>query len=96
MKKSKESEKYIEDKLNKGVKEAGGWTIKLLTSLITGLPDRLVLHKGKAFFIELKSTGKVPRPDQLTIHKKLLKFGFKVLVIDTVEGVNEFLKTLEV
>jgi hypothetical protein len=52
-----ESEKDIEKKLGVGVKKLGGWTLKLLPTFVSGLPDRLVLYKGRAIFVELKSSG---------------------------------------
>jgi hypothetical protein len=90
-----ESEKTIEKKLNKSVKDIGGWVIKLLPFLINGLPDRLVLYKGRAIFVELKSTGKEPEPLQLAIHRKLKRYGFEVHVIDSSEGVINFVNSLE-
>lgn len=93
--KNKESEKVIEKKLDIGVKKLGGWTLKLLPTFVSGLPDRLVLYKGRALFVELKSTGKRARPDQLRIHEKLRGYGFEVFVIDSSEGVTNFLSYLE-
>jgi hypothetical protein len=90
-----ESEKDIEKKLGVGVKKLGGWTLKLLPTFVSGLPDRLVLYKGRAIFVELKSSGKRARPDQLRIHEKLRGYGFEVLVIDSSEGVTNFVNTLE-
>lgn len=90
-----ESEKDIEKKLDVGVKKLGGWTLKLLPTFVSGLPDRVVLYKGHALFVELKSTGKRARPDQLRIHEKLRGYGFEVFVIDSSEGVTIFLNYLE-
>jgi len=90
-----ESEKVLEKKLHDKVKALGGWTLKLLPTFVSGLPDRLVLYQGKATFIELKSTGKKARPDQLSIHRKLEGFGFEVHVIDSTEGIINFVNSLE-
>lgn len=92
--KKPESEKLIEDKLAKGVKALGGWSLKLLPTFVTGLPDRLVLLRGRAYFAELKTAGKRARPDQLVVHRKLEKLGFKVSVIDSTDGVNHFLNEI--
>lgn len=86
-----ESEKALERKLHKEVVNAGGFTIKLLSTFITGLPDRLVLYKGQAFFVEVKTTGKKPTTIQLAIHKKLESFGFPVHVIDSTDKINNFI-----
>lgn len=94
IKKTKDSEKLLEKKLDRIVKELGGWTLKLLPTFVSGLPDRLVLYKGRALFVELKTTDKRARPDQLRIHKKLERLGFEVYVIDTSEGVDKFINRL--
>ena len=87
-----ESEKVLERNLNKEVKNLGGWSIKILSNFITGLPDRLVLIKGRAYFVEVKSEGKKPSPIQRVVHKKLEVLGFPVRVIDTTEKLNNFIK----
>lgn len=93
---AKQSEKKTEKYLNEQVKALGGWSIKLLSTLIRGLPDRLVLYKGKAYFVEVKSEGEEPTIIQRLVHKKLAGLGFTVWVIDTKEQVNEFIKEIEI
>ena len=88
----KESEKVLERNLNKEVKALGGWSIKILSNFITGLPDRLVLFNGRAYFVEVKSEGKKPSPIQRIVHKKLEALGFLVSVIDTTEKLNKFIQ----
>ena len=87
-----ESEKVLERNLNKEVKALGGWSIKILSNFITGLPDRLVLLNGRAYFVEVKSEGKKPSPIQRVVHKKLEALGFTVSIIDTTEKLNNFIK----
>ena len=87
-----ESEKVLERNLNKEVKALGGWSLKILSNFITGLPDRLVLHNGRAYFVEVKSEGKKPSARQRIVHKKLEVLGFPVSVIDTTEKLNSFIK----
>lgn len=63
------------------------WVIKLLSTFIKGLPDRLVLCKGGYIgFAEIKTTGKKPTKIQLYIHDKLKDLGFVVFVIDDIES----------
>mgnify|MGYP003456810062 CR=1 FL=1 len=88
----KESEKALERNLNKEVKALGGWSIKILSNFITGLPDRLVLLNGRAYFVEVKSEGKKPSHIQRVVHKKLEALGFTVSIIDTTEKLNNFIK----
>lgn len=86
-----ESEKLVERKLVELTKINNGMCIKLLCNHILGLPDRLCLFPGgKLAFIELKTTGEKPKRIQIFMHKKLRALGFRVEVIDTVEGVINF------
>lgn len=91
----KTSEKVIERKLVEAVKEKGGMCIKLLSDYITGLPDRLCLFPGqKAIFVELKTTGEKPRKIQVFIHNRLKALGFRVEVIDTLEGITKLIESV--
>lgn len=91
-----DSEKLVERKLVESVKANGGMCIKLLCDLLIGLPDRMCLFPGhKIVFVELKTTGKKPRPVQLYMHNKLRALGFRVEVIDTVEGVGNFINSIK-
>lgn len=91
MKSTVESEKLVERKLVELTKINNGMCIKLLCNHILGLPDRLCLFPGgKLAFVELKTTGEKPKRIQIFMHKKLRALGFRVEVIDTVEGVIEF------
>lgn len=90
-----ESEKVIERKLVEAVKANGGMCIKLLCDNLLGLPDRMVLMPhSKIAFVELKTTGQKPRRIQVFMHKKLRALGFRVEVIDTTEGVNNFIDSI--
>lgn len=89
----KESEKILEPKLAREVKKVGGWALKLPATFVSGLPDRLVLMPGgRAYFVEMKTTGEKPRKIQLAIHRKLRSMGFDVFVIDSTKGINEFIR----
>lgn len=90
-----ESEKVIERKLVQAIRNNGGLCIKLLCDQFTGLPDRLCLLPGcKIAFVEVKSTGKKPRPIQVYVHNKLRALGFRVEVIDTINGVEQFINSV--
>lgn len=91
-----ESEKVIERKLVEAVKANGGMCIKLLCDNLLGLPDRMVLMPhSKIAFVELKTTGQKPRRIQVFMHNKLINLGFRVEVIDTIEGVNNFINSIK-
>lgn len=90
-----ESEKVIERKLVEAIKANGGMCIKLLCDHLLGLPDRMVLMPhNKIAFVELKTTGQKPRRIQVFMHNKLRNLGFRVEVIDTIEGVNNFINSI--
>lgn len=90
------SEKVVERKLVELVKINGGMCIKLLCDQLIGLPDRMCLFPGhKIVFVELKTTGQKPRRIQVFMHNKLRNLGFRVEVIDTVEGVNNFINSIK-
>lgn len=79
-----ESEKLLERKLKKQVEALNGLCIKLLSTHISGLPDRLcLLPNQKIFFVELKTTAQKPNAIQLLVHNRLRKLGFKVYIIDS-------------
>ena len=89
-----ESEKVLEKYLVSEVKSLGGWAVKLLSGLVTGLPDRLILLPGGVVaFVEVKTTGKKATPRQLIVHKKLTQLGFRVEVLDSKEGINNFINS---
>ena len=90
-----DSEKLVERKLVELVKANKGMCIKLLCDQLIGLPDRLCLFPGhKIVFVELKTTGQKPKRIQAFMHNKLRALGFRVEVIDTVEGVNNFINSI--
>ena len=80
----KDLERTFSDLLNRTKKV---WVIKLLSTFIKGLPDRMILCKGGYVgFAEIKTTGKKPTKIQLYIHDKLRSLGFEVFVIDNIES----------
>ena len=80
----KDLERTFSDQLNRTKKV---WVIKLLSTFIKGLPDRMILCKGGYVgFAEIKTTGKKPTKIQLYIHDKLRSIGFEVFVIDNIES----------
>ncbi len=73
-------EASLETTFYKGVKKLGGKCIKMN---LTHWPDRQVLLPGgHVRFVEMKAPGEEPRKGQKTMHRRLRKMGFKVLVID--------------
>ena len=86
-------ESRIENKLKTEIDKLGGKAYKFISPGESGVPDRLVLLPGgKAIFVELKRPGEKPRKLQLLNHKKLRSLGFDVRVIDTINGVKDFIE----
>ncbi len=84
-------ESKVEDYFNQQVKKAGGEVRKLQWVNRRGAPDRLAMLNGP-HFVELKRPGKEPEAHQVREHKRMRKHGLKVYVIDTLAGVDAFIK----
>ena len=89
-------ESKIEKKLVSMVRKHGGRCLKFVSPGTAGVPDRIVLMPhGKMHFVELKAPGEKPRTLQVAVHEEFATMGFKVEVIDTPEGVEDFAKRLD-
>ena len=91
----KESEKVIERRLCKGVKDKGGLALKFPATQFAGIPDRICLLPGARIdWVELKSTGVKPTKLQLIVHGRLKALGFTVLILDSTAGVDKYLASV--
>ena len=72
------SERGIERKFVRTVKEAGGITLKFV----------------RIGFVEVKDTGKKPRPLQVARHRLLAGLGFRVFVLDRPEQIPDIILTI--
>lgn len=88
-------ESYLENKLRLSVKKLGGIALKFVSPGVDSVPDRIVLLKGKVWFVEMKAPGKTPTPKQLIRHDQLRGLGFKVLAINSNEELQNFLNELQ-
>ena len=60
---------------------------------VPGYNDFTVERRVAAtIWVELKATGVEPEPHQLREHERMRKMGQRVVVIDSIEGVEELLK----
>ena len=95
-------ERDIEAHLVKRVKALGGEVRKVQWIGRRGAPDRLVMtpsapigNGGTKFarttWVELKAPGVAPETYQLREHARMRKMGQRVVVIDSIEGVEELL-----
>lgn len=96
-------ERDIEAHLVRRVKDLGGEVRKVQWIGRRGAPDRLVMlprwlgpahinHIGQTVWVELKAPGVPAEPHQLREHDRMRKMGQRVIVIDSIEGVEELLK----
>lgn len=92
-------EKEVEAHLVKRVKELGGECRKVQWIGRHGAPDRLVMLPKEAYvddahcciWVELKAPGEKARPSQVREHERMRAMGQRVVVIDSIEGVEELL-----
>ena len=98
-------ERDIEDYLVKRVKAMGGEVRKVQWIGRVGAPDRLVMLPSTCatgwggqevevpttIWVELKAPGAKPRPSQVREHERMRSMGQRVMVIDSLEGVEELL-----
>lgn len=90
------NEKLLEKKLREVVKRMGGKALKFSSPYETGYPDRLVLMPNRrAYWAEIKTTGKKPTPKQLLRQTELREMGFVAEIIDSEETLRNFLKKIE-
>lgn len=84
----KSIEKYLRDKVEK----LGGKAFKFSSPGNNGVPDRIVLIAGRVKFVELKKPGEDLKPIQKYRKNQFEKLGFEVLVIDSIEKVDDFIE----
>ena len=90
------TEKYIEQKLVRAVKERGGIAPKFVSPGLDGVPDRIVLlPMGRMAFVELKAPGKKMRPLQVRRKRQLEALGFLVYCVDRVEEIGGMLDEIK-
>ncbi|MGI9153592.1 MAG: VRR-NUC domain-containing protein [Rubrivivax sp.] len=92
-------ERDIEAHLVKRVREVGGEVRKVQWIGRNGAPDRLVMLPPEAYvddqhcciWVELKAPGAKPKPQQLREHERMRAMCQRVVVIDSIDGVEELL-----
>jgi hypothetical protein len=87
-------ENIIEERLRDKVKAIKGKAFKFVSPGNAGVPDRIVLLPGaRVAFVELKAPGKKSTPSQSNRQKEIRALGFEVLVIDSMQGVDDFINS---
>jgi hypothetical protein len=88
-------EKTIEDKLCELIRAKEGLALKFVSPGTVGVPDRLILlPDGRVYFVELKAPGKKPSAKQAKMAEVLTRLGHPVRIIDSMEGVKEFMNEI--
>lgn len=78
------------------MRQAGCEALKFVSPGNAGVPDRIVLVPGgRVCFVELKQSGKKPRPLQRWMIHRIRELGFEVHVIDSPEQIEELAKEFE-
>lgn len=81
-------EKYLKDK----VEQLGGLCWKFTSPGTAGVPDRIVLHDGKVYFVELKTERGRRSKVQKYIHKKMREQKIDVYMIWSKKDVDSFVE----
>lgn len=90
-----ENEKDIEKHLTSQARKFGGYALKWVCPSWTGVPDRIViLPGGRIGFIETKTTGKKPRPNQIRWQERLQSLGFLAFVADSKSEIDKCLEII--
>ena len=92
-KNSRAKEAGVEEYLRDKVQRAGGYCIKLPADLYTGIPDRLVILRNYAIFVETKRPegGQVEKV-QKWWQRRLREMGHYVEIISTKDGVDKLMR----
>ena len=86
-------ESTIETHLTRLVKAKGGLTFKFI-STVAGVPDRIVIHKGKVYLVEVKQQAGELSEIQFWQHAEIAKRGAEVHVIWSWEAAEQFVDDL--
>lgn len=85
-------ERNIERHLVRWTKVYGGEVRKVAWQGRRGAPDRLLILPGRVIWVELKAPGKKPTALQWREIRRLQQAGQRVLVIDSIEGVEDIFR----
>lgn len=91
-----ENEKQIEKYLVTRFKALGAEVRKLKFLDRRGAPDRIIMFKGKTYFVELKSPGEKLDEHQEREHDRMREVGQNVRVIDSIESIDIMIRNLRI
>lgn len=82
-------EGYLINQTNK----KGGLCLKWANSGTKGVPDRIVIHEGKSYFVELKKPKGTRSPHQIRMARLFLDRGMTIHLIHSKEEADWFVHT---
>lgn len=85
-------EKNLEAWFRKQIRLAGGDAVKIVGTGENGVPDRMILLKGKIFLVEMKRPGGKLRPDQIHWHSRAASMGVTVYTLSSREECRQWIK----
>ncbi len=88
-------ESRIERELTRRIEAIGGSCFKWVSPGNRGVPDRIVIYQSEVILVELKRPGEKLRPLQEYQRRKFSELGVVVEVIDSMEGVDEFVQRIQ-
>lgn len=84
-------ERTVERRLRQRIEAAGGLALKWVSPAHAAVPDRIVfMPGGRMYLVETKAPNKDQTPLQARVAKSLAKLGFPVVVLDTLEDVDQW------
>lgn len=87
-------EGLVADALCREAKKRGFFIRKCKWEGRVGAPDYVLLHNGKAVFIETKAPGEVPRKSQTAESGQIRAAGCPVYVVYSIDGVRQLIQDL--
>ena len=88
-------ERKIETALNVAVTAIGGLTRKWVSPGRPGVPDRIVIYRGRVIFAEIKTEDGRLSGAQEREHQRLRAAGAQVVTVYGHAGVQEFMEALD-
>ena len=83
-------ERYLYSKVTSNY----GLCLKFVSPGNAGVPDRIIIHRHRVLFVELKRPGEKPRPLQQGVARGMRKAGANVYCISTVDQVDKLMREL--
>jgi len=87
-------ESTIEIYLTKKIDLLGGLSFKW-TSCCSGVPDRIIIYNSVIYLVELKTSKGVLSKIQKYRFKCIAKCGITVLVLNSINSIDTFIKRIE-